>query len=64
MEYLCFWVSHDGFKPIKKDISLNKYGATYFPKRSTKVIRCNKLLPQYVAKVVTYFSALNYNNVY
>ena len=33
-------------------------------KRSTKVYRCNKLLPQFVAKAVTYVIAFNYINFY
>ena len=53
MESLGFWVTHNGVKPVNKYKSHNKYGATYFLKRGTKVYRCNKLLPQYVAKAVT-----------
>ena len=54
MEYLGFWVTRDGVKPIhKKDRRNKKYGATYLPRISTKAYRCNKLLPQYVAKAVT-----------
>ena len=59
MEYLGFWVTHNGAKSINKNISHNKYGANYFPKISTKVYGCNKLLPQYVAKAVTYVRAFN-----
>ena len=49
MEYLGFWVTRNGIKSINKKID----GAIYFPKRSTKVYRCNKLLPQYLDKLVT-----------
>ena len=46
MEYLGFWVTRNGVKPINKNIeAIKKYGATYFPKRSGKVYRRNKLLP-------------------
>ena len=39
MEYLFFWVKHDGVKPIrKKNRSNNQYEATYFLKISTDFI--------------------------
>ena len=60
MEYLGFGVTCDGIKPICKKIeSNNKYEATYFPKRSTEFYRCNKQLPLYVAKAVTYIISFN-----
>ena len=58
MEYLGFWVSRDGVKPMNKKIEvIKKYEATYFPKRSMTVYRCSELLPRYVVKTLTYVSA-------
>ena len=59
MKYLGFRVTRDGVKHTNKKRSNNQYEDTYFPKRSTEVYRCSKLIPQYVAKAVTYVSNFN-----
>ena len=46
MEYLGFWVTHNGVKPINKNPSNKKYYATNLSKISTSVYRCSELLPQ------------------
>ena len=57
MEYLGVWVTHNGVKPIDKNIMNKKYDATYFLKITTTVYRCSELLLQYVGKAFKYVSA-------
>ena len=59
MEYLDFWVTRDGVKPIDKNTRNRKYASTYFPKISMTMYRCIKVLPRYVVKTFTYISASN-----
>ena len=51
-EYLWFWVTHNGVKPIN-------IKTTFFSKISTMVYWCSELIAQYVSKAVTYVSAFN-----
>ena len=59
---LCVGLSltRNGVKLIDKKIeAMTTMLQTQFPKRGTKIYKCNKLLPGYVAKAVTYVSAFN-----
>ena len=44
MEYLCFWVTRDGVKPIGKEIDNKTYDSTDFSKKSVLVYKSSKLL--------------------
>ena len=57
MEYLGFWVTHDGVKPVYKNTSNRKYESTNFLKIGSTVYRCGRFLMQYVGKMFTYISA-------
>ena len=60
MEYLGFLVTHDGVKPTNKKIEAMINMAPPTPRKIIpKVYRFNKILPQYVAKAVTYVSTFN-----
>ena len=41
MEYLGFWVTHDGFKITDKNTSNRRYESTDLPKIITSVHRCS-----------------------
>ena len=62
MEYLGLWVTHDGVKPIDKDIGNEKYDATTLLIISTSFYRFMELLSQYVGKTLTYVSNFNKKN--
>ena len=59
MEYLGFWVTHYGVKPIDKKYKQKIYEATDFSKISTLIYMCSELLPRYVGKAVAYVGAFN-----
>ena len=59
MEYLGFWVTCEGVKPIDKIRINKKYDATNFLKGSASVYRFSKLLSRYVGKTLTYVSTFN-----
>ena len=59
MEYLGFWVTHDGVKSIDKNTSNKKYETTDFTNISRTVYGCSEIIPQYMNKMLTYVSALN-----
>ena len=64
MEYLGFWVTRNGIKPINKKMEtiINMNPPTY-KKISANIYRCSKLILKYVAKEFTCVSSFNYNGV-
>ena len=60
MEYLGFWVTRDGVKPINGNIkAITNMAPPTSRKEVQNVYRFNKVLLRYVVKAVTYVSAFN-----
>ena len=60
MEYLGFWVTRNGVKPMNKKVeAIISIKPPNTPKISTAFYRRIELIPQYVVKKFTYGSAIN-----
>ena len=56
MEYLGFWVTCDGVKPIDKNTS-NKNMTPPTSRKVTSVYGCSELLSQYVGNILKHVSS-------
>ena len=59
MEYLGFWVTRNGVRPVKKSGSHGKYESTQNSKTGACVNRLSKILQVYVVQTVTFIVSFN-----